>query len=138
MAFCPECGSRIVGKEYRCPPCTTAFEARWPRQKAAIEKRNATMRERYPHKATPKHADFKWQQWAMGVVQKAKACGLLPQLDGSIACTDCDGAAYAYDHRDYSRPLDVEPVCQSCNLRRGTAKWPQSSDYQFKRIDGDT
>lgn len=36
-------------------------------------------------------------------------------------CTDCGGAALQYDHRDYNKPLDVDPVCRSCNRRRGKA-----------------
>lgn len=34
-------------------------------------------------------------------------------------CVDCGRPAECYDHRDYLRPLDVEPVCYSCNRRRG-------------------
>ena len=26
-----------------------------------------------------------------------------------LACVDCGGGAQHYDHRDYSRPLDVQP-----------------------------
>lgn len=47
--------------------------------------------------------------------------GKLPKLDGSIACVDCGLPAWEYDHRDYDKPLDVEPVCLSCNKRRGRA-----------------
>ena len=36
-------------------------------------------------------------------------------------CVDCRGPADRYDHRDYSFPLDVQPVCRSCNWRRGPA-----------------
>lgn len=36
-------------------------------------------------------------------------------------CADCGGAADRYDHRDYGRPLSVDPVCRSCNRRRGPA-----------------
>lgn len=54
-------------------------------------------------------------------VQKAKSIGLLPILDGSISCVDCGGIAHQYDHRDYRKPLDVVPVCRSCNQRRGRA-----------------
>jgi hypothetical protein len=39
-----------------------------------------------------------------------------------FACVDCGKPAQCYDHRDYSKPLDVEPVCTSCNLKRGPAK----------------
>lgn len=37
-------------------------------------------------------------------------------------CTDCSRPAYCYDHRDYAKPFDVEPVCASCNGKRGRAK----------------
>lgn len=42
-----------------------------------------------------------------------------PHLFG---CTDCDQQAEVYDHRDYSRPLEVAPVCRGCNTRRGPAR----------------
>lgn len=35
------------------------------------------------------------------------------------ACVDCSRPAKLYDHRSYVRPLDVQPVCHSCNVRRG-------------------
>lgn len=36
-------------------------------------------------------------------------------------CVDCARPARDRDHRDYLRPLDVEPVCRPCNQRRGPA-----------------
>lgn len=36
-------------------------------------------------------------------------------------CADCGGPAKEYDHRDYSKPLTVDPVCRKCNVRRGSA-----------------
>ncbi len=53
------------------------------------------------------------------LVQQAVKNGKLPKLDGSINCVDCGEPATAYDHRDYTKPLDVEAVCQACNLKRG-------------------
>jgi len=47
--------------------------------------------------------------------------GVLPRLDGSIPCKDCGVPAQQYDHRHYSKPLEVEPVCRKCNLARGPA-----------------
>ena len=35
--------------------------------------------------------------------------------------------AYDYDHRDYSKPLEVDPVCRRCNQMRGPA------DYTWMR-----
>jgi formylmethanofuran dehydrogenase subunit E len=36
-------------------------------------------------------------------------------------CRDCGEPSTDYDHRDYNKPLEVEPVCRSCNLLRGPA-----------------
>lgn len=36
-------------------------------------------------------------------------------------CVDCGRRASQYDHRDYSKPLEVAPVCRRCNLARGPA-----------------
>jgi len=46
-------------------------------------------------------------------------------------CTDCGAQARDYDHRDYARPLDIEPVCRRCNQKRGPAKQYQAfhADY---------
>lgn len=46
-----------------------------------------------------------------------KTGALLPAR--AHVCTDCGSPAVCYDHRDYSRPLDVQPVCIGCNWRRG-------------------
>lgn len=53
-------------------------------------------------------------------VAKARKNGFLedPSL---FSCTDCSKPAIEYDHRDYSKPLDVVPVCRKCNLLRGAA-----------------
>ncbi len=47
--------------------------------------------------------------------------GEIPVLTGEIPCVDCGRAAQQYDHRDYNKPLDVDPVCRSCNYKRGPA-----------------
>jgi hypothetical protein len=36
-------------------------------------------------------------------------------------CVDCGRDACQYEHRSYDKPLDVAPVCRSCNRRRGKA-----------------
>lgn len=53
-------------------------------------------------------------------VAKARAAGELisPTL---FKCVDCGEPANCYDHRDYNRPLIVDPVCKGCNIRRGPA-----------------
>lgn len=52
-------------------------------------------------------------------VVKAMRNGDLPPL--GIKCVDCGGLATEWDHRDYNDPLRVDPVCRSCNCKRGEA-----------------
>lgn len=55
-------------------------------------------------------------------VKRAIRQGLLADLKATIVpCADCGAVAKHYDHRDYAKPLEVEAVCHSCNLRRGPA-----------------
>ena len=39
-----------------------------------------------------------------------------------VKCSDCEKRATCWDHRDYMRPDDVDPVCAGCNLKRAYAK----------------
>jgi hypothetical protein len=58
------------------------------------------------------------QRRAIARVRYAVATGRIrPARDHS--CVDCGEPAKHYDHRDYTKPLDVDPVCVSCNRRRG-------------------
>lgn len=56
------------------------------------------------------------------MVMRAVKAGKLKPVRGQ-KCTDCGKPARAYDHRDYRKPLVVEPVCASCNALRGPGKW---------------
>jgi transcriptional regulator with XRE-family HTH domain len=58
----------------------------------------------------------KAHQW----VKQAIRDGYLPK-PSTLTCQDCGQPAQVYDHRDYNRPLDVEPVCHACNIKRGPA-----------------
>lgn len=60
----------------------------------------------------------KIKQRAGAAVQKAIREGRLLK-PGNYPCVDCGGAASQYDHRDYRKPLEVVPVCRSCNISRG-------------------
>jgi DNA-directed RNA polymerase subunit RPC12/RpoP len=59
---------------------------------------------------------------AMYAVERATARGELPYPQRTT-CVDCGARAEHYDHRDYRKPLDVQPVCRSCNFNRGPAVW---------------
>lgn len=64
---------------------------------------------------------------AIGLVAKTVKQGTLaPPSD--FDCADCGKPAKNYDHRDYTKPLEVTPVCRSCNGKRGPALDSQMRD----------
>jgi hypothetical protein len=58
---------------------------------------------------------------AVRQVTRAIRLGQLPK-PSTLQCVDCGNPATEYDHRDYAKPLDVQPVCRSCNKLRGPAR----------------
>lgn len=60
------------------------------------------------------------QYLALSAVAKARRKGEL-QDPKTLQCVDCQRPAVVYEHRDYNKPLDVQPVCISCNFKRGPA-----------------
>ncbi len=65
---------------------------------------------------------------AAGVLAQAIRAGALPRAT-EFQCADCGKPAEAYDHRDYTKPLQVDAVCRSCNVIRGPADvWPAGFD----------
>jgi hypothetical protein len=55
---------------------------------------------------------------AVGAVGYAIRSGRL-RHPSMYYCADCFKRATEYDHRDYTKPLVVDPVCHTCNSRRG-------------------
>lgn len=58
---------------------------------------------------------------ASTVLRNAINKGKAPAMAPETLCVDCGAKATDFDHRDYTKPLDVEPVCRACNIRRGPA-----------------
>lgn len=58
---------------------------------------------------------------AKGVVSVAVRMGRLPDVK-QLRCSDCGERAACWEHRDYRYALWVEPVCVSCNSKRGPGK----------------
>jgi hypothetical protein len=53
------------------------------------------------------------------VTKEIKAGRLAPAKE--FCCVDCGKPAQVYEHRDYNKPLAIEPTCRSCNTKRGPA-----------------
>jgi len=58
---------------------------------------------------------------AANAVQRAVLKGDLTDLKSTyVKCSDCVARATVYNHKDYNKPLEAEPVCGDCNIRRGS------------------
>lgn len=68
-----------------------------------------------------------WRNAAYGIIRSAEKCGFLPPAE-FFECVDCGDYSTMYDHRDYRYPLNVEPVCMSCNSRRGKGYIPNTKN----------
>lgn len=66
----------------------------------------------------------------------AKHRGFIGKPNGQ-KCVDCGKRAEQWEHRNYARPLMVEPTCISCNLKRGNSnnKAPKSCPRCKARLD---
>ena len=62
----------------------------------------------------------KLRSLGIALVFKAVRLGIIPRAS-TLTCVDCARPAREYDHRDYFKPLEVQPVCSRCNLKRGPA-----------------
>jgi hypothetical protein len=62
-------------------------------------------------------------QQANSKVQQAIKSGKMEDpWEANLQCADCGGRASLWEHRDYAKPFDVEPVCYRCNIKRGPGK----------------
>jgi hypothetical protein len=59
---------------------------------------------------------------ALSAVAKAIREGKMERADTKY-CVDCGAFATVHDHRNYLEPLKVDPVCTSCNQKRGPGHW---------------
>jgi hypothetical protein len=103
MNICQQCGADISDRHYHakfCFPCNTA------RQRFSTAMSSSRSQLQIKHKAIRK------------ITAAAVRAGFL-QHPSDLDCMDCGKPAECYDHRDYNMPLEVQPVCCSCNSARG-------------------
>jgi hypothetical protein len=66
--------------------------------------------------------EFEAQEAGRKIFQAAKRKGQFGKVT-DYSCVDCGKRAQVWEHRDYRKPLEVEPCCYSCNQKRGPAKF---------------
>jgi hypothetical protein len=74
------------------------------------------------------------QKAALNKVKHAVQRGKLPRAS-TLKCVDCGAPAALYEHRDYDKPLEVEPVCIPCNSKRGPAKSLEKTMLHSKNLN---
>lgn len=119
--MCPRCGVNPT-TSYRCVPCgdidRAAAKVRRNAREEGVRQRRAerialgidTSRKLGTPERKLRAAAWRYTKAAVenGFLLNPKAC----------KCTDCSKQAECYDHRDYTKPMDVEPVCLGCNSKR--------------------
>lgn len=97
-------------------------------EQAILEK--LAFKEATKHLAKKKRTPFpdRLRSAAAAFVKIAVQCGYLPKYQ-TLNCVVCGKPAQCYDHRDYSRPMEVRAVCLGCNVRSSVAD--QGELYQF-------
>jgi hypothetical protein len=79
------------------------------------------------------------QDRARGAIRRAISTGKLANLKAEcVMCSACGlRRAVIYDHRDYSKPLEVTPVCRNCNGKLGPVdSIPPLSKEELRQIRG--
>jgi len=116
------CGAEIFLWKGRCDACKAkSLEARVAAAKAKTEYRLQRLAARRRPRRTG--AENQWREAVGRITHQAVTLGLLPHPAECI-CVDCGADAECFDHRDYSKPLEVDPVCISCNSSRHRGQMP--------------
>lgn len=100
-----------------CRQCEKSLADRWSSTEfcsACAYKRTIAVHLRYARQ-------YPFVGRASKKTQAAVRRGIL-EHPSTLKCVDCGKQASCYDHRYYSKPLKVEPVCGSCNKLRGKSK----------------
>lgn len=90
--------------KFYCPQCKGATTTR-KTSKVDVKQAeyNRLYQEKYPEKVS-----------ARLQVNKAVASGAMPKAS-ECECLECGEKAAEYHHEDYSKPLDVVPLCTKCH-----------------------
>jgi len=123
--YCKLCRSK-KRKTYSLSPRGKATRRHWQqteKAKTSQKRRSRKYRQSKKGKALHKKNRRKYEQSERRHPEKARARSITSHAiaAGKIdfaknhKCTYCEKPAEQYHHPDYSKPLNVEPVCRSCH-----------------------
>lgn len=124
--MCPRCGLHQT-YNYQCVPCGDIDRAAAKASSHWVKRRIAAAERKAASEAlgiTLGESGLRLREAAQKFTRVAVAEGFLLNPK-DCKCTDCPEQAECYDHRDYGKPMDVEPVCRSCNCKRYTGFMPE-------------
>jgi hypothetical protein len=113
LAKCCRCGYEWVTKNKKVKTCSWCRSPYW-------------------NKARNSYEYFAMRKWANEKVFQAMSKGFLSK-PSNFKCKDCNRQAQEWEHRNYSRPFFIEPVCHRCNTKRGKTKNHYESGQQTKK-----
>ena len=129
---CVKCGStrrakpRPGTKTGHCIDCANARSKKWEKnnrervkevqinyKKNNLETWKASKIRSTNKERVKKPVEYKARQ----IIRAAVTRGDLPRV-ATCDCIDCGIQAVDYHHEDYSKPLEVEPLCRMCHIKR--------------------
>jgi hypothetical protein len=119
---CEHCGNEFEKWARRCETCWEEKFVGPPEPPAPAKPvwgSQAAHQEYLARKERRHQIDARRSKAANAVSRAVRIGDLRPARE--LSCVDCGVQAFCYDHRDYSKPLDVEPVCKRCDCLRGAA-----------------
>ncbi len=133
MKACGRCGeekpliefnrmnSSADGRHGYCRQCSAIYHrayhaANWESQNAKCRARNQLTKKARQERQRRYHKRHPSRGRATRLVNYAVKTGKLPHIS-TQSCVHCGQEATEYHHPDYSRPLDVVPLCRSCHKR---------------------
>ncbi len=129
---CIKCGGtrryppRPGTKTGACIDCSNARNKRWEENnKARVKEIQQAYKERdienwkkIKCRSAEKERKIRSQETkARNEVNNAIKKGLIKPVS-ECSCSDCNAKAKDYHHEDYSKPLDVVPLCRMCHIAR--------------------
>ncbi len=110
--FCIAFYKHIEGHSKReCKDCKAAYARAWRRTPKGIENSK---------RIHEKNKTTKMVKAITEIMKKVRSGEMVPA--NFHECTYCFEVAKAYHHDDYDKPLEVKPVCLSCNKILGSGK----------------
>lgn len=122
--------THLDGHRYWCKLCVRSYENKRNQQSNIRDKRYKyykTWVENANNKEQRREYNKRYRETQFGKTRERIGQEVRVEVErgnikriGDCICADCGKQAHNYHHEDYSKPLDVIPLCGSCHRLRHT------------------